>query len=122
MKTKTGFQGCRQTYDTAISKRNEIQRKYYAKEMTYDESRVKEDEAMFVMTWEDTLSNLSYVMKHVKKQAPEIISQNITPIIRKGRRDVFVVSENNKLFKETFYRVLEELVEIEKEKHKKLQG
>jgi hypothetical protein len=102
MKTTTGKQGDYSLIDKAY-------KDYWSIEGTWEEKQEKRNEKIFVMTWEDSISNLSKVLSAVKsnKNTPEIQAQEITPIIRKGRRDVFIVTEDNLLFREIFYTELE---------------
>ena len=114
MKTTVGIQGDEAALTTAREKYRQIQREYWQdKSISYDRHKERESKIIFVMTWQDTLSNLSYVMKHVKKRAPKIIAQKIDPVQRKGRRDVFILSKDNLKFKKVFYETLSDLIEQE---------
>jgi len=110
MKTKIGFQGDEQAFKAACKQKHENDKVFWKdKSISYDSHRHKQDKVMFVMTWEDSLSNLSFVMNHVKSKAPEIIAQQVTRVIRKGRRDVYILSKDNLKFKQVFHKTLEEL-------------
>lgn len=102
MKTTTGKQGEYSLIENALNG-------YWSIEGTWEEKQEKRNEKIFVMTWEDTIGNLSKVLKAVKanNKTPQILAQEITPVIRKGRRDVYIITEDNLLFREMFYNELE---------------
>lgn len=104
MKTQTGTQGEYSLIENALNG-------YWSIEGTWEEKQEKRNEKIFVMTWEDSLSNLSKVLTRLKKnnKCPEILAQKITPVIRKGRRDVYIFTENNLLFREIYNKTLNDL-------------
>jgi len=108
METKVGFQGDRKQFEYAKKKYDNLQ-KYLHDFKSYDDYREVQNRIMVVITWEDSLSNLSYVLKHVKPNAPNIIGMKITPVIRKGRRDVYILSEDNEKFDKVFHEILTNL-------------
>lgn len=112
METKVGVQGDEELYNVTMECISKMENLYWKnKHLTYDDYRDVCKRLVFVMTWQDSIENLRYVMKHVKPKAPDILFQKITPVIRKGRRDVYIISKDNAKFDEVFYSTLEELQE-----------
>ena len=106
MKTQTGTQG-----DNSLIEKAFLGYWDTNKDESWEDKCMRRDKKIFVMTWEDSLSNLSKVLTRLKKnnKCPEILAQKITPVIRKGRRDVYIFTENNLLFREIYNKTLNDL-------------
>lgn len=108
MKTITGKQGDYSLIEKALTGYWD-----FDKSESWEDRCKRRDTKIFVMTWEDSMSNLSKVLTRVKKdeRCPNILAQHITSVIRKGRRDVYIITENNLLFRQIYNEKLTELQE-----------
>lgn len=77
----------------------------------------EQDKILFVMTWQDSLYNLARVLKEVFKNL-NISNFDLENIkygarknerTKKGRKDVYILTENNKKFREVFYKTLKSM-------------
>ncbi|MFW6026039.1 MAG: hypothetical protein ACOCRX_06825 [Candidatus Woesearchaeota archaeon] len=109
------FTGDRVKYNNALNKLDKIDLKKYMEEggsfiEKWDRYSKKRDEILFTLTWEDSLENLYFVLNKVKENgAPKIIAKEITNIIRKGRRNVTILTDDNLKYRKVFYNTLENL-------------
>lgn len=105
---KIGIQGDSQALVNAVAKYRALSAEG-SKGMDWDEYHKRKNEKVFISTWEDKLSNLSIVFNRVKNSpnCPNILAVEIEGAGRKGRRDVYILTDNNIAFRDHFYNTLE---------------
>lgn len=84
----------------------------YKEKLAYEEMKSRQNSAIFSCTWQDSTANLAAVLRHVFLE----MSMNFTNLPEifycaasrnyKGRKDVFILSQNNVEFRQKFYEVL----------------
>ena len=108
-----GVQGDAEALEKARAQRDEVFYKT-SKGMKWEDYIAKCTAPLYINTWQDKLSNLSLVFNRVKNSplCPKILAMKVEGADKKGRRDFYVLTEDNikfeKLFSDTLSRMKEE--------------